>query len=93
MCHMLIFVKGKSQVFSKIFRRTFWTFLKPSHTALPWLKLKVLIVFDELVLISWSKDFANYKDNALEIYPTIVYACTVVQLYFDFIGYFGCLRV
>ena len=39
------------------------------------------------------KDFANYKDEALEIYPTIVYACTTVQLYFDVIGYFGCLRV
>ena len=23
-----------------------------------------------------GKDFANYKDEALEIYPTIVYACT-----------------
>jgi len=23
------------------------------------------------------KDFANYKDEALEIYPTIVYACTL----------------
>ena len=44
----------------------------------------------EIVLI---KDFANYKDEALEIYPTIVYACTAVQLYFDVIGYFGCLRV
>jgi len=24
------------------------------------------------------KDFANYKDEALEIYPTIVYACIAV---------------
>ena len=24
------------------------------------------------------KDFANYEDEALEIYPTIVYACTAV---------------
>ena len=38
------------------------------------------------------KDVANYKDPALEIYLTIVYA-RPVQLYFDVIGYFGCLRV
>ena len=24
------------------------------------------------------KDFANYKDEALEVYPTIVYACSAV---------------
>ena len=37
-----------------------------------------------------SKDFANNKDDALEIYLTIVYACIAV---YDVIGYFGCLRV
>ena len=30
------------------------------------------------VLYIWRKDFANYKDEALEIYPTIVYASTAV---------------
>ena len=28
--------------------------------------------------INQPKDFANYKDEALEIYPTIVYASTAV---------------
>ena len=43
----------------------------------------------EYIVVKFE-DFANYKDEALEIYPTIVYACTV---YFDVICYFGCLRV
>ena len=37
-----------------------------------------------------TKDFANYKDKGLEIYRLM---CTPVQLYFDVIGYLGCLRV
>jgi len=31
-----------------------------------------------LKLLGLLKDFANYKDEALEIYPTIVVACTAV---------------
>ena len=33
-----------------------------------------IILFDSTL----HKDFSNYKDEALEIYPTIVYACTAV---------------
>ena len=30
------------------------------------------------ITVPEGKDFANYKDEALEIYPTIVYACKTV---------------
>ena len=31
-----------------------------------------------MIFMNTSKDFANNKDDALEIYLTIVYACTAV---------------
>ena len=55
--------------------------LVPSLTPCLWIDQFSLInqhFLNSLPNLEDPKDFANYKDEALEIYPTIVYACTAV---------------